>query len=271
VRRTAPSEDTMAKHLTGTTKVLKDSDTHRARLPGLLLYGTLMLTAIPLFTPTGSHAALPSQTLTIGATLSPEISKRGAREQRFHEAQEALALEDFDRGRELLRLLAGQGYADAQFMLGIVYSTGVGTSQDMEQAAHWYQRAAEQGHMDAQYNLGVAYSMGAGVLADSVQAANWYYKAAQQGSTDAQFNLGLLYAQGDGVSKNMLEAAKWWLQAAAKGDAASQYALGLMFVRGDGVDQNIEEALKWWYLSASQGFERAQHALRELGIVVIQH
>ena len=188
----------MAKHLTGTTNVLTDSDPLRALLPGLMLYASLILTAIPFFTPTSSNAALPPETPAAGATLSPDILQQGAREQRFHEAQEAMALEDFDRGRELLRLSAGQGLADAQFMLGIVYSSGVGIPKDMGRAAYWYQRAAEQGHMDAQYNLGVAYSLGAGVLADSAQAANWYYKAAQQGSTDAQFNLGLLYAQGDG-------------------------------------------------------------------------
>ncbi|MDX1487059.1 MAG: tetratricopeptide repeat protein, partial [Acidiferrobacterales bacterium] len=236
----------MCRHLTGTAPILMDSSHRATGLAKLLLYTSLVFTAAAFLIPTGSHAAVSADGSAFQATITPEIAKRGALQQHFREAKEALEVEDLERGHELLRLLAEQGHVDAQFMLGIIYSSGVGLPEDMGRAAHWYRQAAEQGHVDAQYNLGVAYSMGSGVVADSMQAASWYEKAAYQGSTDAQFNLGLLYAQGDGVSKDMLEAAKWWYKAAAKGDAAAQYALGLMYVRGDGVAQNIDEALKWW-------------------------
>ena len=52
---------------------------------------------------------------------------------------------------------AGQGYAKAQFNLGLMYYNGQGVRQDYTQAVQWYRKAAEQGLADAQYNLGVAY------------------------------------------------------------------------------------------------------------------
>lgn len=201
--------------------------------------------------------------------LTHEILNTGLLNHRFRKAQEAAEQEDYDQAALILILLAEQGHPDAQFLLGLAYSSGLGVKLDRQQAIRWYQRAAEQGHVDAQYNMGVAYVTGNGVAADATKAAGWYRRAALQGSTEAQFNLGLLYANGAGVPKNMFQASHWWYQAAMHGDAAAQYALGLMFVRGDGVPQDINEGVHWWYLSASQGFELAQNALHELGIIVL--
>lgn len=202
--------------------------------------------------------------------LSTDITTTGLSAHRFRKVEAALEEENYEQAALPLQLLAGQGHQQAQFLLGLVYSNGLGVSLDPQQAIRWYQLAAEQGHIDAQYNLGVAYSTGLGVLADNTKAAGWWRKAAAQGNTDAQFNLGLLYAQGEGVVKNMMEAARWWHQAAKHGDAAAQYALGLMYVRGEGVTQDLGEAVKWWYLSASQGFERAQNALRMLQTLTVE-
>ena len=58
---------------------------------------------------------------------------------------------------------AEQGYAKAQFNLGLMYDSGRGVRQDYTKAVQWYRKAAEQGLADAQYNLGVAYVKGKGV------------------------------------------------------------------------------------------------------------
>ena len=62
----------------------------------------------------------------------------------------------------------------------------------MPQAANWFRKPAEQGYASAQYNLGVAYGQGEGVPKDFVEAIFWYRKAAEQGDADAQYNLGLI-------------------------------------------------------------------------------
>jgi TPR repeat protein len=53
--------------------------------------------------------------------------------------------------------------------------------KDDKQAVYWCQKAADQGYAEAQYNLGVSYTFGKGVLKDDKQAVYWYQKAADQG------------------------------------------------------------------------------------------
>lgn len=56
---------------------------------------------------------------------------------------------------------------------------------------------AEQGNALAQYNLGVMYASGQGVKQDCREAAKWYRLAAAQGNAMAQHKLGLLYSRPD--------------------------------------------------------------------------
>ena len=58
------------------------------------------------------------------------------------------------------RLDAASGDACAQFRLGRAYDNGNGVGQDKETAIRWYLQAAEQGYAKAQYNLGVSYCSG---------------------------------------------------------------------------------------------------------------
>ena len=75
---------------------------------------------------------------------------------------------------------AEQGFAAAQYNLGLMYANGQGVHQDDAQAVQWYRKAAEQGYAQAQYNLGVRYDNGRGVRQDYTQAVQWYRKAAEQ-------------------------------------------------------------------------------------------
>ncbi len=72
----------------------------------------------------------------------------------------------------------------------------MGVPQDYKTAVKWYRLAAEQGYADAQFNMGVMYSKGKGVPQDYKTAVKWYKLAAEQGYADAQFNLGLMYVIG---------------------------------------------------------------------------
>ena len=53
--------------------------------------------------------------------------------------------------------------------------------QDFKAAAAWYAKAAAQGFAGAQWNLGLFYEGGNGVAQDFKAAAAWYAKAAEQG------------------------------------------------------------------------------------------
>ena len=64
---------------------------------------------------------------------------------------------------------------------------------DVEKAFCWYQKAAEQGYAKAQYNLGVCYANGTGVEKNIQKAVELYQRAVEQGNADAQNNLGHCY------------------------------------------------------------------------------
>jgi len=82
---------------------------------------------------------------------------------------------------------ADQGYADAQFALGLMYDAGIGgLSNDFDKAMELYQKAADQGHPKAQYGLGNAYYCGHGVSRDMAQALIWYRKAAERADVSEQ-------------------------------------------------------------------------------------
>ncbi len=80
---------------------------------------------------------------------------------------------DYETSRRLLRPLAEQGDAVAQYRLGEMYATGKGVRQDYAEAAKLYQLAAGRGDPDAQELLGLLYDVGAGVPRDYVQAHMW--------------------------------------------------------------------------------------------------
>ena len=66
-----------------------------------------------------------------------------------------------------------------------MYRNGEGVTRDPKQAVYWFTKAAEQGYANAQYNLGVMYANGEGVTRDHKQAVYWYTKAAEQGYVEA--------------------------------------------------------------------------------------
>ena len=91
------------------------------------------------------------------------------------------------------------------FLLVIVFSGSV-SGQDFEET----KRLAEQGYARAQYDLGVMYDEGDGVPENDVEAVRWFRLAAEQGNALAQYNLGLMYANGRGVPQTNLRAYVWF-------------------------------------------------------------
>ena len=81
----------------------------------------------------------------------------------------------------------------------------------------WFRKSAEQGYADAQYSLGVGYGDGRGVPQDGAEAAEWYRKATEQGHAEAQANMGSLYASGKGVPQDRAQAYAWFSIAAGQG------------------------------------------------------
>jgi TPR repeat protein len=120
---------------------------------------------------------------------------------------EAYDAGDHARAFTEFRVLASQGNASAQAMLGRMYHNGEGVAVNLDEAARWIRSAAEEGVPDAQFNLGVMYEGGKGVSQNISEALRWYRLAAQRGSADAQINLSSCFHSGLGVKQDELLAA----------------------------------------------------------------
>jgi TPR repeat protein len=128
---------------------------------------------------------------------------------------------DYTTALRILRPLANQGNAEAQFWLGAMYEHGRGVAHDYREARHWVRLAAEQGNALAQTFLGIAYGEGRGVIQDFQEALKWTRLAAEQGQAAAQLYLGFMYEEGIGVAQDYQRAYMWSDIAASKhGDDA---------------------------------------------------
>jgi uncharacterized protein len=175
----------------------------------------------------------------------------------FEEAVEAHARGDYAKALRLIRPLANDGDAVAQFNLGLMCVTGQGVQQDDAAAALRFRKAAEQGYAFAQSNLGALYRDGRGVTQDYTEAVMWFRRAADQGDAVAEFQLGDQYAFGKRVPQDYSEAIIWFGRAAAQGHPVAQLYLGIMYAEGRGVPQDYVRAHMWFSLAAARGEQRA--------------
>jgi len=155
------------------------------------------------------------------------------------------------------REAANAGSPDAQFNLGALHAAGSlnGGKPDHTTASSWFQKAAELGHADAQYNLGLSAAQGLAGPIDNAAAARWFRQAANQGLADAQSGLAYLTYQGLGVPKDDAAAAGLYIKAAEQGHLVAQNRLARLYVMGRGVGADMAEAWKWHVLATRAGFE----------------
>ncbi|WP_439239164.1 tetratricopeptide repeat protein [Lonepinella sp. BR2919] len=79
---------------------------------------------------------------------------------------------------------ANEGYPEAQWLLGYMYKTGDGLSQNYAQAVKWYRKAAEQGHRNAWIDLGTMYASGQGVSQDKDYAKHIFKTICDESGND---------------------------------------------------------------------------------------
>jgi localization factor PodJL len=158
----------------------------------------------------------------------------------------------------VLRAAAAKGDAAAEFEIGQRYAEGRGgVSQNLPEAAWWYDLAAQQGLVLAEFRLGGLYEKGFGVKKDLDAARKLYLAAADAGNAKAMHNLAVLYAEGIDGKPDYQNAAKWFRKGADYGLSDSQYNLGILFGRGIGMPVNLTEAYKWFALAARDGDHEA--------------
>ncbi len=163
---------------------------------------------------------------------------------------------DYETAFVPLVVIADEGSADAQYLLGLMYAQGQGVTQDFYQAGKMYRLAGDQGHAAAQINLGSLFEncYGNGPC-NSEEAAIWYRRAADQGNPIAQYNLGVMYGIGEGVAKNEWSAKILLRKSAEQGYAPAQYNLAVIYEHGMGGPVDSVAAYAWYELAANRGYE----------------
>ena len=125
----------------------------------------------------------------------------------------ALEHQDYAAALKELKPLAEQGNAEAQALLGEMYSLGRGVPLDVNQAQKWYQAAADQGNARGQCSLG---SMN--LKRDTAQGLRLLKLSAQQGDADAYLILGMAYMNLKEAPRDVVQADMWLRLAAGRGD-----------------------------------------------------
>ncbi|TVP84777.1 MAG: sel1 repeat family protein [Acholeplasmataceae bacterium] len=158
---------------------------------------------------------------------------------------------------------ADMGYADSQYMLGMIYETisSDEVESQQEKAKIYYEKAAEQDHPYALYALGVIY------LEEKIwpKAIVYLEKAARQQYPLAMYTLGMYHHERN--SQNPLKAYEWFLAAAKHQHVRAEYHVGLYHQHGKGVPQSIEKAVYWYERAAAQ---KDRDALYHLAMILMQ-
>ena len=93
--------------------------------------------------------------------------------QTFQDGKEAYDRKDYRRAFEILKPLAEQGHAEAQYTLGVMYDEGEGVKEDDKEAVKWFRLSAEQGDVKAQFDLADMYRTGDGVIIFSSESLSF--------------------------------------------------------------------------------------------------
>ena len=128
------------------------------------------------------------------------------------------------QGKNILKTLAKQGNTFAQFQLGSQYRKK-GTKKNTKTAFQWIKKSAEQGYAPAQGLLAMMYSSGEGTEKNPTLAFHWMKKSVKQGYAPDQHELGKMYHSGEGTEKNIHLAFHWMKKSAEQGYDPAQIFL----------------------------------------------
>ncbi|NHB93126.1 tetratricopeptide repeat protein [Photorhabdus cinerea] len=135
-------------------------------------------------------------------------------------------VEEFNK----LEKLAEKGSADANFLLGRLYSdiSLPSSERDYEMAKYYYEKALDldNNHTLALFWLGLAYESGDSDKHDVKKSLEFYERAGNQGLLKAYNNMAVIYLHGDTNVPQDLEKARIYFQKMADmGDKESKYTL----------------------------------------------
>tara|TARA_B000000565_G_C23761025_1_gene368429 strand:+ start:88 stop:1584 length:1497 start_codon:yes stop_codon:yes gene_type:complete len=182
---------------------LKKKDLYRGHV------GAISLTQISHLkghtSPVGEHTLIIPQKLIEKSPLSFPIKLNEFDRQCLSEkTQNTLLALTLEKIPDLKRKARREKDPLSQYILGILYTKGVGIKKSFVKATKWLEKSAKNGNPEAQFKLASHYEICLikrpfykRVMARQNPAINnfyWYKKAAEQGHAAAQCTLGEMYA-----------------------------------------------------------------------------
>lgn len=161
-----------------------------------------------------------------------------------------------------------------QYRIGKMYQYGLGTKENLAEAAAWFSKAADKEYKSALYSLGMLYLHGKGVEQDHAKAFELFLRSHKKGNPYAVYELGKLYESGKGTEKNQEKAENCFcaaflgflnLEKKSKDDNL-WYRIGNMYLHGIGTEADEMQAEKYFVMSAEYGNAHAAYQLARLYI-----
>ena len=209
----------------------------------------------------------PEHPLSVISTEQTELKARSTHELAviYQKGVDAKNQGNLIDAAEAFESAAKDGHPQAMYELGTLLKIGrKPIVQDLPKSQHYFLQAAQKDYLPAQYQVAQMFTQGIGTARDCEQASIWALKAARAGSAEAAELFAELNMTDCNGTKSPETAAQWFRVAADKGLANAQYSLGLLYLTGEGVPKDVTEARKWLTSSASNGNATAKFYLRKL-------
>lgn len=159
-----------------------------------------------------------------------------------------------------------------EYRIGKMYTAGLGTDQNYEEAARWLTLSANEKYKYAEYSLGGLSYRGNGVEQNHETAFDLYTRSANQSFPYASFELGKMLRDGIGCAKNKTDSDSRFAEAFVgftaleqqSCDDKLQYRLGWMLLNGVGTEKDEAAAKEYFEKAATVGNPFACYQLAKL-------
>ena len=169
-----------------------------------------------------------------------------------------------DEAIELATMLADEGEADYQYLVGYYYIMVDSVAKAPRNAvlgAHYLKAAADNGNIKAMVLYGACLIEGRVCITDFDAAEHYFLIAANKDDDAAMEMLGEIYYFEKYGRVNLEKCFKYTMMAAERGNANAIFNLGCLYMNGEGVTKNLDEAIYWFTKSSGLGNAGAKNNL----------
>ena len=160
---------------------------------------------------------------------------------------------DTDKGKQYLEKAVEAGSAKAMYFLGNFYDNDtVGPQKENKQKMmHFYQMGADKGNMNAQYMVGILYQSGLYFEKDIALANHYLLLSTKQGHSKSLVQIAENYLKGEGFERNYKMAIYYYNQVQTK-TASVFVRLCILCSCGIGVERDHQVAENYFQLLLNQ-------------------